>query len=327
MRRRDFITLLGGTAAAWPLAARAQQPAIPVVGFLSSDGAPNPQADRVRWLRQGLNETGYVEGRNVMIEYRWAESHPDRLPELAAELAHRQVSVIVTLGLPAALAAKAATTTIPIVASGADDLVEAGLAVSLNRPSSNLTGVINRGVELGPKRLELLHELVSEANRIALLVNPNNPSSETQSRDLQATARTLGLQLHILRASTDRDFDLVFTSLAELRAAALMIGADGLLNGRSEQLATLTLRHAMPAISQVGGFAAAGGLMSYGGSFTDQYRLTGVYTGRILKGDKPGDLPVQRGTKVELIINAKTAKAFGLTVPRSLLARADQVIE
>ena len=327
MRRRDFITLLGGTAAAWPLAARAQQPAIPVVGFLSSDGAPNPQADRVRWLRQGLNETGYVEGRNVMIEYRWAESHPDRLPELAAELTHRQVSVIVTLGLPAALAAKAATTTIPIVASGADDLVETGLAVSLNRPSSNLTGVVSLGVQLGPKRLELLHELVSGANRIALLVNPNNPSSETQSRDLQATARTLGLQLHILRASTDRDFDLVFTSLAELRAAALMIGADGLLNGRSEQLATLTLRHAMPAISQVGGFAAAGGLMSYGGSFTDQYRLTGVYTGRILKGDKPGDLPVQRGTKVELIINAKTAKAFGLTVPRSLLARADQVIE
>ena len=324
--RREFITVLGG-AAAWPVAARAQQTALPVVGFLSSDGAPNPQADRVRWLRQGLNETGYVEGRNVTIEYRWAESQPDRLPELAAELAHRQVSVIVTLGLPAALAAKAATTTIPIVASGADDLVEAGLAVSLNRPSSNLTGVINRGVELGPKRLELLHELVSEANRIALLVNPNNPSSETQSRDLQATARTLGLQLHILRASTDRDFDSVFTSLAELRAAALMIGADGLLNGRSEQLATLTLRHAMPAISQVGGFAAAGGLMSYGGSFTDQYRLTGVYTGRILKGDKPGDLPVQRGTKVELIINAKTAKAFGLTVPRSLLVRADQVIE
>jgi len=326
MRRRQFITLLGG-AATWPLAARAQQAALPVVGFLSSDGAPDLQATRVRALRQGLNETGYVEGRNVMIEYRWAESHPDRLPELAAELAHRQVSVIVTLGLPAALAAKAATTTIPIVASGADDLVETGLAVSLNRPSSNLTGVINRGVELGPKRLELLHELVSEANRIALLVNPNNPSSETQSRDLQATARTLGLQLHILRASTDRDFDLVFTSLAELRAAALMIGADGLLNGRSEQLATLTLRHAMPAISQVGGFAAAGGLMSYGGSFTDQYRLTGVYTGRILKGDKPGDLPVQRGTKVELIINAKTAKAFGLTVPRSLLVRADQVIE
>jgi putative ABC transport system substrate-binding protein len=229
--------------------------------------------------------------------------------------------------LPAALAAKAATTTIPIVSAGADDLVEAGLVVSLNRPSSNLTGVVSLGVQLGPKRLELLHELVSGANRIALLVNPNNPSAETQSRDLQAAARTLGLQLHILRASTDRDFDSVFTSLVELPAVALVIGVDGFLNGRLEQLAALAVRHALPAISSFRQFAAAGGLMSYGGSATDHYRLTGVYTGRILKGDKPGDLPVQQVTKFELVVNLKAAKALGLTVPQSLLARADEVIE
>jgi putative tryptophan/tyrosine transport system substrate-binding protein len=322
MKRREFIGLLGSSAA-WPLAARAQQPAMPVIGFLNS-GSPDLDAHLVRAFRQGLGETGYVEGRNVAIEYRWAGGQADRLPALAADLARRQVTVIAATGSTAsAAAAKAATAAIPIVFYTAGDPVGAGLVSSLNRPGGNLTGVTTLGAELTPKRLELLHELVPAAPVIAILVAPTNPNAETWL----AAARSLGLQIHFLSARTEREFDTVFASLVQLRAGGLVIGPDGLYVSRSEQLAALALRHAVPTIFQFREFAVAGGLMSYGGDNTDQYRLVGVYTGRILKGEKPADLPVQQATKVELIINLKTAKALGLTVPPSLLGRADEVIE
>ncbi len=328
MKRRQFITLLGGAAAAWPLAARAQQPAMPVIGFLGS-ASPDRWAGRMRAFHQGLSETGYAEGRNVAIEYRWAEGQNDRLGPLAAELVGRQVTVIVTPGsTPAALAAKAATTTIPIVFEVASDPVELGLVTSLARPGGNITGVTSLNAEVGPKRLELLHELVPTATVVGLLVNPTNPNlTELTTKNLHAAARSLGLKMHILHASADRDFDTVFATLNQLRAGALVIGTDPFFSSRLEQLATLTARHAVPTVYQFREFTAAGGLMSYGGSLTDTFRAAGVYTGRILKGDKPAYLPVQRTTKVELFLNLRTAKVLGLEVPRTLIARADDVIE
>jgi putative ABC transport system substrate-binding protein len=326
MRRRGFIRFLGG-AAAWPLTARAQQPATPVIGFLGSE-SPDLWAARVRAFRQGLSETGYIEGQSVSIEYRWADGQNERLPALAADLVRRQVAVIAAPGsTSAALAAKAATTRIPIVFTVALDPVGLGLVPTLNRPGGNLTGASTLNVEVGPKRLELLHELLPAATILALLINPTNPNAETESRGLQAAARALGLQLQILHASNEHEFDTVFATMIQLRAGGLTIGADPFFTGRSEQLATLALRHGLPAIYQFHEFAAAGGLMSYGGSFTDSFRTAGIYAGRILKGERPADLPIQRSTKVELILNLKTAKTLGLTVPLSLLARADAVIE
>jgi putative ABC transport system substrate-binding protein len=371
MRRRAFITLLGGAAAAWPFAARAalaseasgqrgdsklrapgthpepgssaralaseasgqrrdsqaQQAAMPVIGYLSS-ASPDQDAGRLRAFRQGLSETGYVEGRNVVIEYRWAEERNDRLPALAADLVGRQVAVIAVAGqVLGAFAAKAATKTIPIIFLTGGDPVALGLADSLNRPGGNLTGVTTLSAELEPKRLELLGRVVPTAKTMAALINRTNPNAATQSRDLEAAARTLGLKLHVLDASSERDFDGVFARLAELRAGGLVVATDGLFISRGAQLGALAVRHAMPAIFQFRAFAEAGGLMSYGGSLADMYRQSGTYAGRILKGEKPADLPVQQVTRVELIINLKTARALGLDVPRDLLARADEVIE
>src|SRR5215831_17664308 len=313
IRRREFITLVGGTVIAWPLTARAQQPAMPVIGFLST-ASPDLYSDRLRTFRQGLKEAGYVEGQNVAIEYGWAEGQNDRLPALAAQLADRHVSVIIAAGgTPSALAAKAATTTIPIVFGLAVDPVEVGLVDSLNRPGGNLTGVTNLNAEVGPKRLELLHELLPMATSIAVQVDPTGPAlAEAFARELEGAARTLSLKVHLLHASSEHDFDAVFASLAQLRARALIIGPGTVFAAHSEQLAALTLRHAVPAIFQYRPFATAGGLLSYGSSETDYYRLVGIYAGRILKGEKPADLPVQQATKVELIINLKTARALGL---------------
>jgi putative ABC transport system substrate-binding protein len=327
MKRREFIAGLGGTAAIWPLAARAQQPALPVIGLLNFS-SPDLSADRLHVFRQGLSETGYVEGRNVAVEYRFAQDDLDRLPELAADLVRRRVAVIVAPGsVAAAFAAKAATATIPIVFQSGVDPVEVGLVASLNRPGGNITGVTTLGVEVGAKRLELLHELVPTASIVALLVNPAPRTVESQSRGMQEAARILGLQLHILHASAERDFEPVFANLAQLGAGGLVIGGDAFLISRSEQLAAVALRHAVPAIFQYREFVAAGGLMSYGGNLVDATHLVGVYTGRILNGEKPGDLPVQQETKVVLTINTKTAKALGLTIPITLLGRADEVIE
>jgi putative ABC transport system substrate-binding protein len=324
MRRRNFIALLGG-AAAWPLTARAQQPAMPVVGLLLS-GSPDQFADRVRALRQGLSETGYVDGRNMAIEFRWGEGQYNRLPALASDLARREVNVIVTDG-PAVMPAKVATTKIPIVFFIGGDPVQTGLVASLNRPGGNLTGMASLSEEVSPKRLELLHELLPDAAVVAFLNNPSGPTAESQSQSMQAAAFALGLQIHTLNASTERDFEMVFATLGEVRAGGLVIGLDPLFTSHSEQLAVLALRRAIPAIFQSHEFVAAGGLMSYGGNITDQYRQVGVYAGRILKGEKPGELPVQQATKFELVINLKTAKALGLTVPLALLTRADEVIE
>jgi ABC-type uncharacterized transport system substrate-binding protein len=328
MNRRDFISLLGGMAVSWPLAARAQQAAMPVIGFLST-APPRLYEHRLRPFGEGLKEAGYVEGQNVEIDYRWAQAQNDRLPTLAAQLVERRVAVIVAAGgTPTALAAKAATTTIPIVFGVAVDPVEVGLVASLSRPGGNVTGVTNLNVEVGPKRLELLHELLPSVTVIAVLVNPATPSSaEPFVRGMEVAARTLGLQLHVLHASTERDFDTVFATLVQLRAGALVISPEIFYNTRIEQLAALTVRHAVPAIYQYRQFVAAGGLLSYGSDEREYYRRVGIYVGRILKGEKPADLPVQQATKVELIINLKTAKALGLTVPLPLSGRADELIE
>jgi putative ABC transport system substrate-binding protein len=325
MRRRELIALLGGAAitASSPIAF-AQQPALPVVGYLTTRAA-NEDPHLLDGFRSGLGQAGYVEGRNVAIEYRWAEGQFKRLPELAADLVRRRVNVIAALSGSAA--AKAATTTIPIVFELAGDPVEFGLVASLSRPGGNLTGVTTLSVELVSKRLELLHEAVPTATTIALLANPTGPNAETLSRNLQAAARTLGLQLHVLHASSERDFDVAFATLAQLRVGGLVVGTDAFFTSHSESLGALVRRHAVPTIYQYREFAAAGGLMSYGSNLADAYRQAGIYVGRILKGESPADLPVQQSTKVELIINLATAKALGITFPLTLLGRADEVIE
>jgi len=326
IQRREFITLVGSVAA-WPLAARAQQPSLPKIGVLCSK-SPREEARLLARFRQGLNEIGYVEGHNVAIEYRWAEDQNDRLQALAVDLVRRQVTVIATPGShPAALAAKAATTTIPIVFTTSGDPVQLGLVSSMSRPGSNITGVTSMGVELGPKQLEVLHELVPTATTMALLINPGSPAiAEATTKQMQAAARTLGLNLQVVHASTELDFDTVFATLIQ-RAGGLVIGPDAFFTARTEELGALALRHRVPAIYQYPEFAAAGGLMSYGASIADLYRQAGVYVGLILKGEKPADLPVRQSTRVELIVNLKTAKALGLTVPLTLLGRADEIIE
>lgn len=328
VRKREFLSLVGGVAIGWPLVARTQQLATPVIGLLGS-ASPDLWAARLRAFRQGLSEAGYIEGQNVTIEYRWAEGQNDRLPALALELVDRQVTVLAAVGgTPAALAAKAATAKIPIVFEIASDPIEVGLVATLARPGGNLTGVTTLNAEVAPKRLQLLHELVPEAKSVGLLVNPTNPNlAASTTKILQASARGLGVQLDVLQASSVLDFDAAFASVTKLGAGALVIGADPLFTSRLGQLAELALRHAVPTVYEFREFTAAGGLLSYGASLTDTFRLAGAYASRILKGDKPGDLPVQQATKVELTINLTTAKAFGLTVPISLLGRADELIE
>jgi putative ABC transport system substrate-binding protein len=324
MNRRDLLSLLGG-AAAWPVAARGQ--AMPVIGFLGS-GSSGPYELLVAAFVQGLKEAGYVPGLNVAIEYRWAESQYERLPALASDLVRRHVSVIAaTGGVPSAMAAKGATNTIPIVFQVGVDPVAAGLVTTLSRPTDNATGFTMLTRELGPKRIELLHELVPLVTTLALLVNPSSPNADAVSREASSAARSLGVQLHVLPVDSDRELDDVFAAIVQLRAGGLAIQIEPSFTSRMEQLAALALRHALPAIYQSHEFAAAGGLMSYGASFTDQYHQVGLYVGRILKGEKPADLPVQQSAKVEMIINLKTAKALGLTVPLALLTRADEVIE
>ena len=328
IRRREFITLLGGAAVAWPLAARAQQPAMPVIGFLSSE-TPSGYAFRAAAFRQGLSEAGYVESRNVAIEYRWAEGHYDRLPALAADLVRRQVAVIAAAGTQSALAAKAATTTIPIVFSTAADPVAEGLVASLARPGGNASGVNNLATELVQKQIEKLHQMVPAATAIAALVNPTNPTlAEPATKEVQAAGRTLGLKMiHIIQASTERDIDAAFATLFRLGAGALVVCPDTFFTSRRDQIAALAIRHAIPVIYHLRELPAAGGLMSYGPSATDGYRRVGIYAARILKGERPGDLPVQRATKFDLVINLTTAKVLGLEVPFYLQQLADEVIE
>ena len=327
MKRRDFIVLLGGAAAAWPLAARAQRPAMPVIGFLHSQ-TPDALAERLRGLRRGLKDTGYVEGESVAIDYRWAENQNDRLPALAADLVRRQVAVIAAIGPPPALAAKAATTTVPIVFAVPDDPVRLGLVASLSRPGSNATGINFFVAELIAKRLELLRELVPAAVRVAVLVNPDDTQiTPLILRDVEAAARSMGLQIQVVRASTSREINAAFASFARERPDALFLGADPFFQTRRMQLTHLAPRHAIPTVYPVRDYVEAGGLMSYGTNVTDAWRQVGVYAGRILKGAKPADLPVMQINKFELVINAQAATMLGLAVPSSLLATADEVIE
>ena len=326
MQRREFITLLSGAAVTWPLSARAQQPAMPVIGFLhgASLGSYTP---KVVAFRQGLSETGYDEGRNVAIDFRWAEGHYDRLPELAADLVHRQVSVIGAFTADAVSAAKTATTNIPIVFETGNDPVTAGFVASLNRPGGNLTGFTTMTVQLGAKRLELLHELVPKATVIGILVNPTNANTVLITKDLQAATGALGLQMYVQSASSERELDTAFTTFVQQKVGAIVIGSDPFFNSRSNQLAALAARHRVPTMYPLPEYAVAGGLMSYGTSLADVYRQIGVYTGRILKGEKPADLPVIQPSKFEFVINLKTAKALGLDVSLQLQQRADEVIE
>jgi putative ABC transport system substrate-binding protein len=327
MNRRDFITLLTGTAAAWPVAARAQQPAIPVIGFLDPESL-EPTAPLVGAFRNGLNETGYVEGRNVAIEFRWAFNDRDRLPDLAADLARRRVAVITTPGgIVAALAAKTATSTIPIIFMAAGDPVQAGLVTSLGRPGGNMTGVSFMTGEIAAKQLGLMHELMPQAGRFAVLVNPNNPNTESLTRDVQAAASVIGRQIEVFSASTNHDIDTVFSSLMQKSADGLLVGADPLFTARRVQLVILATRHRLPTIYFDRVVTDIGGLMSYGANLAEQYRQVGIYTGRVLKGEKPADLPVIRPTRFEFVINQQTARTLGLTVPLTLLATADEVIE
>jgi putative tryptophan/tyrosine transport system substrate-binding protein len=325
MKRREFIAGLAGVAA-WPVAARAQQPKMPVIGFLHSEAPGRYTNPILRAFRQGLSESDYVEGRNVAIEYRWAESRYDRLPDLAGDLVGRGVNVIIANG-PAIQAAKTATTTIPIVFFAGGDPIKLGLVTSLARPGGNLTGVSNLGTELGPKRLELLYELVPTATSFAVLVNPTYPDAAAQSEAAQAAARARSLRLDVFHASTERDFDPLFATLDERHTGGLVIVTDPFFNNRAAQLAALALRHAIPTVYHMLEFVTAGGLAGYGNSNTDLWRQIGIYTGRILKGEKPADLPVMQPTKFELLINLNTAKALGLTVPDKLLVTADEVIE
>jgi putative ABC transport system substrate-binding protein len=326
MRRREFITLLGGAAVAWPLAARAQQPTMPVVGWLNR-GSADLFGARLRAFRQGLIEGGYVEGQNIAIEYRWGGGRSEQLPEMAADLVQRHVTVIMAGADSAALAAKAATATIPIVFAGGNDPVKLGIVASLNRPGANLTGITNLNIELGSKRLELLREMVPTATNVTVLINPTNPSVDTITSELGAAAHRLGLQLQVLLASDEDQIDAAFANSVHSQGGMLAIGADAYYMTQSEKLGALTLRNVVPAIFQTREFAVAGGLASYGTSITEQYHTAATYVVRILRGEKPQDLPVQQATKIELFINLKTAKALGLTIPLPILGRADEVIE
>ena len=326
MRRREFIKLLGGAATAWPLAAHAQQPTMLVIGFLNS-GSPGPFTRNVAALREGLQEAGYVEGQNVAIEYRWAEGQSDRLPALAADLVRRQVVVIVAPDSASALAAKAASMTIPVIFLIGGDPVKLGLVATFNRPGGNITGVSVLFNTLVAKQLETLHEAVPQADLIGLLVNPTNPNAESDTRGVQAAANVLGQKLVVVKGSTESDLETVFVTLVQQRTGALVVSADPFFVSRLNKLVELAVHQTLPAIYPMRDFVTAGGLMSYGTSLADGYRQVGVYAGRILNGEKPADLPVQQSTKVEFIINLKTAKALGVTVPLSLLGRADEVIE